>query len=262
MNLELEAFKNYLVSKNYSPCTCKAYMDGIEDYLRHGFTTISTPEEINYRETLKAEGKKAHTVNLRIAAINTYNRLVGLPLIEQVKINQDPFAVDGMDLDDYYYMLDCLLKDGKYKWYVVVKVLAATGMRIGEASSVTIGDIRRGSCTVFGKGGKERTIYFPHTLQESLFMFIKDKADTDKLIPYGLQYVRTALQNIKRRYGLKCKVSPHEFRRFFSRQMYEATHDAALVKGLLGHESLNMTTHYIKKTQKQALYMYARAQNW
>lgn len=262
MIVNLNSFKDYLESKSYSPCTRKAYMDGMEDYIRHGFSEISTPEELRYRETLKAEGKKAKTVNSRIAALNVYNRMVGLPGIESIKVNEDPFAVNGMDLEDYFNLLENLLRDGKYHWYVIIKMLAGTGMRIGEASSVTYGDIRKGYCMVYGKGGKPRTVWFSHALRETLFMYIKDKPDDEKVIPYTAHYVRTALGNIKRRYNMTCNVSPHEYRRLFARQMFESTNDMSLVKGLLGHESLSMTAHYAKKTQKQAMVMYARAQNW
>lgn len=262
MKEEMETFKNYLGGKEYSPCTFKAYVDGVEDYIRHGFTDFSNATEIKYKETLKAEGKSAKTINARISALNAYNRMVGLPVLKSVKINEDPFATNGMDLEDYFGLLENLLADGKYHWYVIVKLLAGTGMRIGEAASVTYGDIRKGHCMVYGKGGKPRTIWFSHTLKETLYLYIKGKPDDEKVIPYTAHYVRTALGHIKKRYNMTCNVSPHEYRRLFARQMFETTNDLSLVKGLLGHESLNMTSHYVKKTQKQAMVMYAKVQNW
>lgn len=262
MKIEVEKYVEMLQTKNYSECTRKLYQSGIEDYIRHGFDSISIQEERVYIEMLKKEGKKARTVNARIYALNSYNKWVGLEIIEGVKIADEPFSVNGMDMNDYHYMLDSLLKDGKYQWYIITKVLAGTGMRIGEAMSVTYGDIRKGCCTVYGKGNKERVVYFSHGLQETLYMYIKDKSDDEKVIPYSINYVRTAYGNIKKRYGLSVNNNPHEYRRFFARQMYESTHDVALVKGLLGHESVNMTNHYIKKTQNQAMTLYVKAQNW
>ena len=262
MKIKLEEFKAYLDSKPYSVCTKSAYLNGLKDYMVHGFTEVSLQLENTYVERLKMEGKKGRTINLRISALNAYNKWAGLSAIETIRINEDPFATNGLDLEDYYKLLDFLLKDSKFHWYVIIKTLASTGMRIGEASSVTFGDIRKGSCMVYGKGGKPRTVYFSHVLQETLYMYIKDKKDEELLIPYTIHYVRTALKNIKTRYNLKVNCNPHEFRRFFARQMFESTHDVALIKGLLGHESINMTSHYIKKTQKQAMTLYARAQNW
>jgi len=262
MKVELEKFKAYLDSKRLATATRKSYIGGVEDYIRHGYTEISTKLENQYRDRLVAEGKAARTVNARVYALNAYNKWAGLPALDSVRINEDPFAINGMDLEDYYKLLDNLIQDKKYHWYVIIKTLASTGMRIGEASTVTFGDIRRGSCTVFGKGGKARQVFFSHTLRETLYMYTKDKKDTDLLIPYSMNYVRTAFKNIKRRYKLETNCNPHEFRRFFARQMFESTHDLALIKGLLGHKSVNMTSHYIKKTQKQALQLYARAQNW
>ena len=122
--------------------------------------------------------------------------------------------------------------------------------------------IKRGYATVWGKGGKERTVFFSHTLRETLYLYTKDKPDEEKMIPYGPHYVREALRRIKKRYGLKCKINPHEYRHFFAREMYDQTKDEALIKGLLGHESIATTSHYIKKTSKQAMRMMARNQTW
>ena len=105
-------------------------------------------------------------------------------------------------------------------------------------------------------------VYFSHTLRETLFLYIKDKPDTEKMIPYKSHYVREAFRRISKRYGITCQSSPHEFRRLFSRELYESTKDPALVKGLLGHENLKTTYKYIKPTQRTALRQYAKAQNW
>lgn len=262
MKVDFEEFKELLNAKPYSQCTRTLYVDGMRDYTRHGFTEINLSDERKYVEMLKTEGKKAATVNARIAALNVYNKKAGIASMEGVKVVKEPFAVDGMDIEDFHYMLDRLLKDGKYHWYMITKVLAGTGMRIGEAMSVTFGDIRRGACQVYGKGGKQRTVYFSHSLQENLHLYMKGKKDDEKLIPYSKHYVRTAYRNIKRRYDIKVKNNPHEYRHFFARQMYEVIQDLALIKGLLGHESINTTSCYIQKTQKRAMTMYAKAQGW
>lgn len=262
MKVEMEKYVELLNSKNYSECTRALYIDGMKNYIRHGFNEIDLADERRYIDMLKKEGKKATTVNARIASLNVYNKFAGLNIIDGVKIVKEPFEVDGMDIGDYQYMLDRLLKDGKYHWYMITKVLAGTGMRIGEAMGVTFGDIRRGACQVYGKGGKQRTVYFSHYLQENLHLYMKDKKDDEKLIPYTKAYVRTAYRNIKRRYNIRVKNNPHEYRHFFARQMFDAVQDLVLIKGLLGHESLNTTSEYVKKTQTVAMQKYAFAQSW
>lgn len=258
----LDDFTFYLHGKDYSPDTMKAYINGMRCFYSHGFTDVSYDNAILFRNMLKQEGKSAKTINLMLCSVNHYLRWTGQNTVKVVKENDSPFADNGMELEDFHHLVECLLRDRKYHWYVVVKLLASTGMRIGEAMSVTYGDFRKGYCTVFGKGDKERTVYFSHLLRETLFMYIKDKADTEHMIPYSKNYVRTAFRNIKRRYKLDFNNSPHEFRRFFARQMYETTHDEALIKGLLGHENIKTTSHYIKKTRRRAFEMYAYAQNW
>ena len=260
--LKLDEFAAHLNECDYSLCTKRAYIDSVKSFSAHGFTVWTPQNAVAYRDMLVAEKKKPRSINLMIAALNNYAKWQGQDGIKGVKINDEPFAVDGMEIDDYHALLDNLLKDEKYHWYIAIKLLASTGMRIGEATSVTYGDFRRGYATVWGKGGKERTVFFSHTLRETLYMFIKDKPDSERMIPYGTHYVREAFRRIKKRYGLECNTNPHEYRHFFARELYDKTNDAALLKGLLGHESIVTTSHYIKKTGKQAMRMLAKNQNW
>lgn len=259
---DLKSFKEYLQNQEYAECSVVTYIDSITNYFQHGFTELSFSNECQYKQALIDEGKKAKTINLRLAALNIYNRLEGIPLISYIKENYDPFIVDGMEIDDYYKLIECLLKDRKHKWYIAIKLLATTGMRIGEAIGVTYGDLRKGYCKVVGKGKKVRTVLFSYSLRETLYPYIVNKPDEEKIIPYNAHYVRTAFLNLKKKYGLSVKCNPHEFRHFFARNMYDATHDLPLVQGLLGHERITSTSTYVKKTQKQAMSMYARAQNW
>lgn len=260
--IQLDEFATHLNDIDYSTKTRDLYMDGLKDFHRHGFSEITVENECSYRDMLISEGKKGATVNARIHALNAYNRWIGLPKMKVIKVNEDPFAKDGMELADFHRLVDRLLQDGKYHWYITVKLLASTGMRIGEAVQVKYGDFRKGACTVYGKGQKPRTVFFSHSLRETLYLFIKDKSDDEYMIPYKSHYVREALRRIKQRYGIQCKTSPHEYRRFFAREMYDATQDMALLKGLLGHENLKTTSRYVKKTESQAMKMFARSQNW
>ena len=260
--LRLDEFATHLNGIDYSPMTRNLYIDGLRDYHRHGFKEITPENEFAYRDMLISEGKKGATVNARIHALNAYNRWIGLPTLKTIRVNEDAFIKDGMELADFHRLVDRLLQDGKYHWYITVKLLASTGMRVGEATQVRYGDFRKGACTVYGKGQKPRTVYFSHSLRETLFLYTKDKSDDERMIPYDPHYVREALRRIKLRYGIVCKTSPHEYRRFFAREMYDATQDIALLKGLLGHENLKTTSHYIKKTESQAMKLFARSQNW
>ncbi len=262
VNNTLTQFTEHLNTKDYSPMTRHHYIDGLKDFKAHGFEEITVENELAYKQLLIAEGKKGNTVNARIHALNAYNRWIGLPPVKTIKVNEEPFAVNGMEMDDYHGLLDNLLADGKYHWYIAVKVLASTGMRIGEAVQITYGDFRKGAALVYGKGRKPRMVYFSHTLRETLYLYIKDKPDGDLMIHYDPHYVREAFRRFSRRYGVTCLSSPHEFRRLFSRELYESTKDPALVKGLLGHENLKTTYKYIKPTQRAAMQTYARAQNW
>lgn len=261
--IKLKEFTEYLDGCDYSKITRRAYVDGVRSFIIHGFEEWTPQNVTAFREMLVAERKKPRTINLMVHALNTYAKWEGLEeRVKGVKINDEPFAINGMEIDDFHNLVDRLLADGKYHWYIALKLLAGTGMRIGEAIQVTYGDFKKGYAKVWGKGGKERTVFFSHTLRETLYMYLIDKSDSDRLIPYGTHYVREAFRRIKYRYNVACKTNPHEYRRFFAREMFDQTKDIALLKGLMGHSNISTTSQYIVKTSSQALRMYAHAQTW
>lgn len=260
--LKYEEFKGFLDTQDYSDCTRKAYLYGLSSYKAHGFEDITVENELKFKQMLIEERKKPKTINLIIHSLNAYNRWIGLPTIKEVRANDEPFAENGMELEDFHWFVDQLLQERNYHWYIITKLLAGTGLRIGEAVQVTYGDFRRGQCTVLGKGKKLRTVYFSHVLRETLYMFIKDKSDDEKMIPHSPSYVRNRYLRFKKQYGCKFQLHPHEFRHFFARQMFEATGDITLLKGLLGHESEEQTSLYIRKTHSHAQNLYSRVQNW
>jgi len=260
--IDIKKYKEFLDGCDFSACTKRTYLDSVRSFIMHGFEEWTPQNAVAYKNMLIAENKKPRSINVMIASLNHYAKWQGQKGIKGVKINDEPFAVNGMEIDDFHNLIDHLLADGKYHWYIALKVLAGTGMRIGEATQVTYGDFKRGYATVWGKGGKERTVFFSHTLRETLYMYVAGKPENEHVIPYNPHYVREAFRRIKNRYGIKCKTNPHEYRHFFAREMYDQTKDVALLKGLMGHESIATTSHYIKKTSKQAMRMYAHAQNW
>ena len=96
--LQLDEFAQHLNSLDYSECTRVLYMDGLKDYHRHGFNEVSIQDEYKYRDMLIAEGKKGKTVNARIHALNSYNRWLGLPIIKEIKVNEeDEYLTTGID---------------------------------------------------------------------------------------------------------------------------------------------------------------------
>jgi len=261
--LKLDEFTTFINNKDYSEDTKRTYLYGMKSYWAHGFTEVNLQNGLLYRQMLIDEGKKPKTINILVFSLNVYAKWAGLGFfIKDMRINDEPFVSNGMDLDDYHTLVDNLLRDGNYKWYVVIKLLAATGMRIGEAVQVTFGDLRRGHCSILGKGGKYREVFFSHILRETLYAYTKDKGDDEKVVPADKKYVRTCFARIKRKYGLEFSLSPHDLRRFFARQMFEATGDIVLIKGLLGHESVRTTSLYVRKTHMKAMEMYNHAQNW
>ena len=124
------------------------------------------------------------------------------------------------------------------------------------------GDLRHGRKVILGKGTKTRVIWFPQQFRKDLAPLLQGRKPEDKLIIHTEDYIRTKLRNLKTKLNIKCRLSPHELRRFYARQVYSKTKDIYLVKDLLGHASINTTMHYLKISVSSISRRMSRIVDW
>ncbi len=101
---------------------------------------------------------------------------------------------------------------------------------------------------VLGKvrdGGKWRTIPFQQVAHAALVEATANLAPGDKLYPYHERTADHDLRSAARKAGLGIPVSGHDLRRSFGRIAYQAGVSLVDLKYLYGHESVDMTAHYI-----------------
>ncbi len=105
----------------------------------------------------------------------------------------------------------------------MIDLLASTGMRVGELVKLNIEDIgiENRECVVFGKGNKERPVYFDARTKIHLKNYLESRQDTNKALFVSLQKpynrleisgVEIRLRNLGKKLGIN-KVHPHKFRR-------------------------------------------------
>ena len=105
----------------------------------------------------------------------------------------------------------------------IIDLLASTGMRVGELVKININDIdfENRECVVFGKGNKERPVYFDARTKIHLKNYINSRSDDNPALfvsldkPYNrlqISGVEIRLRNLGKRLGIN-KVHPHKFRR-------------------------------------------------
>ena len=141
----------------------------------------------------------------------------------------------------------------------IIEVLYSTGMRIGELEKLNKDDIDfvNGKAIVFGKGAKEREVYFNVKAQLALKKYLENRNDTNEALFVGLQspYNRlkvSTYEKILRELGGRCGVHchPHRFRRTCATILLNKGMPIQEVSKVLGHAKLETTMIYYEIDQQ------------
>ncbi|SDY47208.1 Site-specific recombinase XerD [Ruminococcaceae bacterium YAD3003] len=141
----------------------------------------------------------------------------------------------------------------------MIDLLASTGIRVGELVRINIQDIdfEKRECIVFGKGNKERKVYFDARTKIHLQKYIRERLDNNEALFVSLLYpferlkisgVEIRLRKIGRELDLM-KVHPHKFRRTLATMAIDKGMPIEQVQQLLGHQSIDTTLQYAMVNQ-------------
>lgn len=136
----------------------------------------------------------------------------------------------------------------------LIDILASTGMRIGELVLLNRNDINfnERECVVFGKGDKERMVYFDARTKLHLQAYLHSREDTNVALFVSLKspYTRLTIGGIEsrlrtmgRKLGLD-KVHPHKFRRTLATMAIDKGMPIEQLQRLLGHQRIDTTLQY------------------
>jgi site-specific recombinase XerD len=132
-------------------------------------------------------------------------------------------------------------------------------MRVGELVKMNISDInfQERQCIVFGKGNKEREVYFNARTKIHLMQYIQQRTDSNPALFVSLSapYTRLTISGIEvrlRNLGKHInqhKIHPHKFRRTLATQAIDKGMPIEQVQRLLGHVKIDTTLHYAMVNQ-------------
>ena len=263
-------FETYLTQRKLSPNTIKSY-----NYSRELFFSLYprlTQRNLEQYKLYLLETYRPQTVNLRIRGINCYLEICGkdhwkLPFIKK---QQKPFLENVISEADYEYFKKSLKDDGEMFWYFVIRFLAATGARVSELIQIKVEHVKLGYLDLYSKGGKLRRIYIPATLQEeasqwlgskrqdSGFLFLNKRGD--RITTRGIS---GELKKYAVKYGIDPKVVyPHSFRHRFAKSFLAKCNDIAFLADLMGHESIETTRIYLRKTATEQREIVNKVIDW
>ena len=130
----------------------------------------------------------------------------------------------------------------------MIDLLASTGMRVGELVKLNREDINfnERECIVFGKGNKERIVYFNARAKIHLQQYLAERKDRNKALQ--ISGVETRLRKIGRLSKI-VRVHPHKFRRTLATMAIDKGMPVEQVQKLLGHVKIDTTMHYAMVNQ-------------
>ena len=136
----------------------------------------------------------------------------------------------------------------------MIDMLASTGMRVGEMVLLNREDINfnERECVVFGKGDKERIVYFDARTKIHLLNYLESRTDSEPALFVSLREphqrlkiggVEVRLRTLGKRLNIP-KVHPHKFRRTLATMAIDKGMPIEQLQQLLGHRRIDTTLQY------------------
>lgn len=151
---------------------------------------------------------------------------------------------------------------------VLLKLLYVSGVRVSEVCGLTWCDAlprqEGGQITVFGKGGKTRTILLKSKIWQQLLSIRGKALAVDPLFPsrkgggaLDVSQVRRIVYTAAKKAGLEQKISPHWMRHAHASHALDRSAPIHLVQVTLGHASVSTTGRYLhaRPTESSSFYL-------
>lgn len=255
-----DRMKQDLAMAGYVPNTQAHYLGAAARFVRR---FMRPPEQLGQDELrthlaeLKASGLGPATIKVHIAGLK-FLYVKTLARSNEVAWMSWPRTPRGLprvlDVGEVVALLGAM-REPLYR--IVAMVMYGTGLRIGEAVRLEVGDIdaARGVVRVrCGKGGRPREVMLSPKLLAILrtywravrpqLPYLFASAQTGKPVPADT--VRTAMKRARQEAGLKKHVTPHMLRHSFATHLLEGGADVRVIQQLLGHADVSTTMRYTR----------------
>ena len=266
----INKYRTFLSRQELAANTVRSYVWTVKHFLEK-YNEVTRANLLIYKGEL-IERYKPQTVNLRLQALNKYLEFTRQEKLKMrfVKVQQKNFLENVISDADYKFLKTRLKKDGHTSWLFVVWFLTATGARVSELLQIKAEHVRQGYLDIYSKGGKLRRLYIPKNLRTEASLWLKERNIESGYIflnRFGERITaRGIAQQLKifaRKYGINpAVVYPHSFRHRFAKNFLERVNDLALLADLMGHESIETTRIYLRRTATEQQAIVDKAVDW
>ena len=248
-------------SLKYYKATIEAMLDELKKDIKHIVTDDIRGYLTEYQE--KKKSSKVTIDNIRRILSSFFSWLEDEDYILKSPVRRIHKVKTGINIKETYSdeALE-LMRDNctELRDLAIIDMLASTGMRVGEMVLLNRNDIdfNERECIVFGKGSKERAVYFDARTKIHLQNYLNERTDTNPALFVSLKVphdrlmiggVETRLRELGKRLNLP-KVHPHKFRRTLATSAIDKGMPIEQVQQLLGHQKIDTTMHYAMVKQQ------------
>lgn len=273
--VNLNEFKNYLISCSKLENTISSYISDLERYFSQ-YSTLSRENILKYKNSLS--GSSASTINRKLTSLKQYNEYLlstkqvdGIYVLKEDFIKQqskgNPTDVTTKQVEKFLERV--LTKDADYKSrnIAIIFLIANTGIRRSECCNLLLKniDLDNKEMIVIGKGNKERTVLLTDKVVEVIKNYLVDRNKSKyKDSPYlfvserGEKLRPETINDIFDYYSTpKNKIRPHQLRHNYASTIVENNIlTLPELQNQLGHSNINTTalyTHARKDTIKKKI---------
>ena len=284
---ELNDYLQYLkYQKNYSDYTIENYKHDILEYLNY-----LESESLNYKDIVYSdirfylmylkENKNDNntSINRKLSSLRGFYKYMANEGIVKTNVfslvngpkksKKLPRYFEYNELEELFKVPDIRTPLGQ-RDSLILEMLYATGVRVGELVSIKVGDIDLGrrNIIILGKGNKERFVTYGEYCEDILKIYLKD--GRERLNTRNSDYlflnnnggeltdrgVRFILDKLIQKTSINKSISPHMIRHSFATHLLNEGCDLLTVQKLLGHESIKATQIYTHVTTDRLKEVY------
>lgn len=274
----MENVKNYLehlkYEKNYSDYTIKNYENDILEFFDYLKTQSLNYKDLKYSDLrfylmyLKNDKKDTNTsIDRKLSSLRGFYKYL---VANGIVVNNFFLLINGLkkekklpryfeynELEELFSVPDMRTPLGQ-RDRVVLELLYATGIRVGELVNIKYNDIDffHKQIVILGKGNKERIVTYGEYCSDALdiyldygykklncnssqYLFLNNNGE--KITERGIRYI---LDKIIKKTSINKNISPHMLRHSFATHLLNEGCDLLTVQKLLGHESISATQIY------------------